>query len=244
MVVKGMNTAQFCIALSILSLIALIALPGFGSEGSDFCFHQKGKTEKSCIQTRKIHTRPDLFLSDDFMSAGECQFFIETYRPLLSRSTVLGSNPNESVTSTARTSYTAYLPTGQGGSILRAVEMRACKLLDIDRSRLESIQMVRYEPGQLFRPHHDYFPDMKKSTQRSHTALVYLNDLQPNDTGGQTRFPEIGVKVTPKRGRVISWTNCTVNSESLVICDKNTLHGGDPTQKSIKFVLNFWFHFI
>jgi prolyl 4-hydroxylase len=52
--------------------------------------------------------------------------------------------------------------------------------------------MIRYEGGQYYRPHHDFFADefnKKRGGQRVCTVLMYLTTPEE---GGETVFPQAG----------------------------------------------------
>ena len=73
-------------------------------------------------------------------------------------------------------------------------------------------QGQRYDVGQEFKPHTDYFePDGEDyatycaiSGQRSWTFMIYLDDVS---AGGGTRFPEINRTFQPERGALLAWNN-------------------------------------
>lgn len=53
--------------------------------------------------------------------------------------------------------------------------------------------MLRYEPGQKYDPHYDYFADKVNIARGGHriaTVLMYLTDVAK---GGETVFPEAEV---------------------------------------------------
>lgn len=191
------------------------------------------------------HEDPPVRVCDGFLTIDEANALISEYEKDLARSNVMqeggGSAPGP-----ARTSFTAYLPAGDASSdspALRAVaaaERRAALLLGVPISHLETLQFLRYKEGQRYEPHHDYFKDdAGEKNNRVATALVYLNDL-PDGSGGETRFPELGVVVTPSTGRAVLWHNCVARGPE-VTCDSRTLHGGDPPKDgAIKYVLNIW----
>lgn len=57
----------------------------------------------------------------------------------------------------------------------------------------EDIQVLRYEPGQKYDPHYDYFADkvnIARGGHRTATVLMYLTDVAK---GGETVFPEVEV---------------------------------------------------
>uniref|UniRef100_A0A7S4CXB1 Fe2OG dioxygenase domain-containing protein n=1 Tax=Eutreptiella gymnastica TaxID=73025 RepID=A0A7S4CXB1_9EUGL len=67
----------------------------------------------------------------------------------------------------------------------------------------ESLQVARYEPGQLFMGHQDGFPLItarRNEFQRLATILVYLNDVPE---GGNTRFQHLDLSFTPKKGTAV-----------------------------------------
>lgn len=57
----------------------------------------------------------------------------------------------------------------------------------------EDIQVLRYEPGQKYEPHYDYFVDKVNIARGGHriaTVLMYLTDVEK---GGETVFPSAEV---------------------------------------------------
>lgn len=57
----------------------------------------------------------------------------------------------------------------------------------------EDIQVLRYEPGQKYDPHYDYFSDKENIARGGHriaTVLMYLTDVEK---GGETVFPSAEV---------------------------------------------------
>lgn len=57
----------------------------------------------------------------------------------------------------------------------------------------EDIQVLRYEPGQKYDPHYDYFVDKVNAARGGHrvaTVLMYLTDVEK---GGETVFPDAEV---------------------------------------------------
>ena len=116
-------------------------------------------------------------------------------------------------------------------SVTDDVYRRAARMLNIDESLLqkhwiddhlnaqshslaESLQVVRYQQGEEYTPHHDFvYPPTLHRHQptRFATLLLYLND---NFTGGETVFPRAvntqyhdGIAITPQRGRAVLFYN-------------------------------------
>jgi prolyl 4-hydroxylase len=66
-----------------------------------------------------------------------------------------------------------------------------------------------------------------------HTILVYLNT---GFTFGETYFPEIDVKITPKIGRAIHFLNRDSNNNPI----RYSVHAGLPVRTGIKYACNIW----
>jgi prolyl 4-hydroxylase len=69
------------------------------------------------------------------------------------------------------------------------------------------------------------------------TLFLYLNDVED---GGETRFPNLGIVVTPKRGRAVLWPS-TLN-EAPDIKDFRTEHEALAVKRGIKYASNVWVH--
>jgi prolyl 4-hydroxylase len=68
------------------------------------------------------------------------------------------------------------------------------------------------------------------------TFFVYLNTL-PDDAGGSTSFPELGLSVRPNVGDAIFWMNMDFDGNYY----EQTLHGGDMVTGDVrKWGINIW----
>jgi prolyl 4-hydroxylase len=105
----------------------------------------------------------------------------------------------------------------------------------------ELIHIVKYDVGGEYKPHHDFFPPTEDYTasatanagQRVISCLFYLND---DFEGGETEFPTKKIKVTPKTGRMLMWSNMYPNGE----LDYESLHAGLPVISGTKWVAIVW----
>jgi prolyl 4-hydroxylase len=114
--------------------------------------------------------------------------------------------------------------------------------LGLDPAHGETMQGQRYEPGQQFRAHHDWFHEgesywakMKaQGGQRTWTAMIFLNDVED---GGATWFPQAGLKVAPARGLLLAWNNMLPDGSPNLA----TLHEGMPVLEGTKYIITKWF---
>eukprot|EP00607_Mallomonas_marina_P000415 CAMPEP_0182437728 /NCGR_PEP_ID=MMETSP1167-20130531/85244_1 /TAXON_ID=2988 /ORGANISM="Mallomonas Sp, Strain CCMP3275" /LENGTH=418 /DNA_ID=CAMNT_0024630751 /DNA_START=102 /DNA_END=1359 /DNA_ORIENTATION=+ len=124
----------------------------------------------------------------------------------------------------------------------KKVEKPHLKIAEVTRvptGHYESFQILRYEPGQYYRSHHDYGPTQKAlaSGPRILTFFLYLSDVEE---GGETSFTNLKMKIKPKRGRALLWPS-TLDEEPEEQ-DWRTHHGAEPVIKGLKFAANAWIH--
>jgi len=182
-----------------------------------------------------IETRP-IQLIDDFISSNVCDELIELAKPRFKTSTVYLTNQG-SVDTNSRSSSCAYFKRGEN-ELIKSIESKVASLLSIDLKQIEPLQIVRYEKGQQYKYHYDYFgqeTDQNKN-QRLHSILVYLNDLDEVD-GGSTHFPLLKIRTCPYKSRAILWNNLNPDGQE----NNLTLHAGEPVlNDKIKYVLTIW----
>ncbi|MGE0182814.1 MAG: 2OG-Fe(II) oxygenase [Parvularculaceae bacterium] len=101
----------------------------------------------------------------------------------------------------------------------------------------ESLMVLRYRPGEEYRPHHDFLgpnePDLKTRGQRFRTALLYLND---GYEGGETHFLSPDVKVAGKTGDVVVFDNVDEKGAP----DVSARHAGRPVKRGEKWLATLW----
>jgi prolyl 4-hydroxylase len=127
-------------------------------------------------------------------------------------------------------------------ALVAALDARLAALSGIAHDHGEPLQGQRYDVGQEFKPHTDYFEpdgaDFEKycsvAGQRTWTFMIYLNDVA---AGGATRFKSIDKTVQPERGKLLAWNNRrpdgTVNPA--------TLHHGMKVRQGVKYVITRWY---
>ena len=104
----------------------------------------------------------------------------------------------------------------------------------------EPLTLLRYQTGEEYRPHRDYLPPARLATadgirggQRRFTAFVYLN---PVESGGETDFPGLGIRIAPKQGRAVFFRNTDADGSP----DPRTLHAGTPVIAGEKWLATLW----
>jgi prolyl 4-hydroxylase len=184
----------------------------------------------------KINTdKAQFYFIPDFLTPGECKEVITGINS--------GLIPSEVTTDESywRTSRTCHLP--QVAPILSAaLDLRLSNLTGIDKNSAESIQGQRYDPGEYFKAHHDWFDPGCESYQeccsvggqRTWTAMVYLNDVEE---GGETDFPHLDLTVEPRCGAALIWNNLDLDNNP----NEFTLHESLPVKKGSKYIITKWY---
>lgn len=116
------------------------------------------------------------------------------------------------------------------------------RLSGIDPAHGEALQGQRYDVGQEFKAHTDYFEPggmdyhqyCATAGQRTWTAMIYLNEPI---AGGGTRFKQIGKTFQPETGKLLIWNNRHADGR----VNPATLHHGMKVRKGIKYVITKWY---
>ena len=119
----------------------------------------------------------------------------------------------------------------RAAATVKRLEAVVAKLTKRPVSHQEPLHIVRYRPGEEYRPHMDVIPDQSRMPcgPRVFTVLVYGNDVA---CGGATEFPLLDVKIDARAGRAIVF-----NAD-----DDRMLHAGAPVVKGEKYVFIKWVH--
>lgn len=163
--------------------------------------------------------KPRTIIIPNFLSDEECEALIDLATPRLARSRVVlppkndspadnnnkhlagGLNPNTQLAQmSVRTSSGAFLNRGlRHHPIVRRIDERIAKHLALPVENGESLHVLRYREGELYKPHFDFFKEenLEKDhpNQRVATVLMYLREPE---NGGETSFPN-GVSVIEQR---------------------------------------------
>ncbi|CAI0455772.1 unnamed protein product [Linum tenue] len=160
----------------------------------------KGLFSKSFDPTRvtQLSWRPRAFLYKGFLSDAECDHLIELAKDSLEKSMVADNDSGKSIESEVRTSSGTFLSKYQD-EVVAAIEQRIAAWTFLPVENGEAIQILRYELGQKYEPHFDYFHDKANQALGGHriaTVLMYLSNVAK---GGETIFPNAeGKESQPK----------------------------------------------
>lgn len=176
------------------------------------------------------------YVRNNFLSADECHQLCAQIDAGSYPSPLYEKDKYEGV----RTSYSCNLNIHD--PLVAEVETRIANLLGIDRTWGEPLQGQRYEVGQQFKEHADFFyidqPYWAQyephGGQRTWTAMIYLN--QPAK-GGATGFKFLDLAIAPVLGRLIVWNNMAPDGSP----NPWTMHEGQPVLEGTKYIVTKWY---
>lgn len=176
------------------------------------------------------------FLIPAFLSGDECAALMTRIDANVRPSTITDDIGDAEF----RTSETGELD--HSDALISAIDARICALAGIDGAFGEPLQGQRYDVGQQFKGHTDYFEptgiDFHDHThvsgQRTWTFMAYLNAVA---AGGATRFTATGKIYQPEAGKLLAWCNLTPDG----FVNPATIHHAMKVRKGRKYVITKWF---
>lgn len=177
-----------------------------------------------------------LFFQRNFLSDSECHALMERIDRDRRPSTIADANGDGYF----RTSETCELD--EGDPFVAAIDMRLCEYAGIDPIYGEPLQGQRYDVGQEFKPHTDYFEPngldfpqfCSVAGNRTWTFMVYLN---VPEAGGATRFTQVDKLVKPEAGKLLAWNNRTPDG----VLNPATMHHGMKVRRGTKYIITKWY---
>lgn len=186
-----------------------------------------------------LAARPRVAIADGVLSRDECRLLMAFAAPALRRSRTIDPGGGGAVTLQLRTSSDASIDPLQESLALRLVQRRLCAVAGLPLRHAEHLIVLRYAPGEEYRPHRDYLPasqvaaDVPAAGNRRRTLCAYLNDVA---AGGETSFPGAGLRVEPVPGRALVFDNLNADGQP----DPESLHAGLPVLGGVKWLATLW----
>ena len=181
---------------------------------------------------------PRVIVFGSLLSDDECDELIALSKPKLVRSETVITSTGGSEVNAARTSEGMFFERGEN-PLVRRIEERIAQLVNWPVENGEGLQILHYQPGAEYKPHHDYFDPvhsgtptiLKRGGQRVGTLVMYLNTPAK---GGGTTFPDVHLEVGPLKGNGVFFSYDRAHPVT------RTLHGGAPVGAGEKWVATKW----
>ena len=178
----------------------------------------------------RVSERPDVVRHPALFTAAECAYVLAVAQPGYAPSTVYDSQ-RRLVRDPIRSSDGSTLHWLIEDPAIHALNRRIATACGTDAGQGEAAQVLRYKPGQEYRPHFDFV--RAAPNQRILTALVWLNH---DYKGGETVFLKAGLKLKGRKGDAVVFRNALPDGT----IDPLTEHAGLPVTAGVKFLYSRW----
>lgn len=232
---NGFDLATICRNMDALSPVTsppVIALPDYAAIART----RITRPDSGLMSVQQVLSdKVQLYVLENFMTEEECDRIVEIAGLQLRPSTVTTGEKNYRTSSTSDLSLL-------NDPAVEALDEKIARTLGICLSHSEGIQAQRYEVGQEFRQHTDYFEEGTEEYatfagsrgQRTWTFMVYLNNCQ---SGGGTNFVALNKIFMPRKCMALVWNNLLPDGRP----NPNTLHAGMPVEAGHKIIITKWF---
>jgi hypothetical protein len=240
------------------------SLASSSSSSSSLLFHS---INESYPKLEKIHSSPDIYSIQDFLSESECERIVKkvssnngiNMRPCLIKNEATGIVEPD----LTRTSLNANIARREVPTIIQKIlnlmnndndndnnknTTNSCGTSIINEEQIEILQVLRYRNGQEFKSHTDGFNGPTTAcgfyqSGRIATIFCYLNNVTDSG-GGKTTFPLLtddgrssSLDITPKRGLAVVHFPTSLDLKE----DERTEHIGNPVNDmEEKWILTVW----
>lgn len=178
-----------------------------------------------------LSSDPEVRLVRNLFSAAECAYLIARAAPQLRPSMILDQRTGQPRPHPVRTSHSMnFGPSGED-LVVHALNRRLAALTRTDVAAGEPLHILRYSPGQEFRPHLDAIDGA--TNQRLWTALVYLNR---DFDGDETVFSELDLTVLGEPGDCLIFRVANEDGSA----DQRLRHAGQPVTAGVKWLASRW----
>jgi prolyl 4-hydroxylase len=206
----------------------------------DWRDHADAAEQLGLLEAMRGRSEPELeALSDDppvrmarnLFSAGECDYVLKKAEPDMRPSMIIDEATGRPMPHPVRTSFSTNFAPDTEDLVIHALNRRIAKATGTDQESGEPLHVLRYAPGQEFRPHLDAIAG--ESNQRMWTAIVYLNE---GFEGGETDFPELDIRTLGSKGDALIFRNASPAGEA----DLRARHAGLPVTRGVKWIASRW----
>jgi len=183
------------------------------------------------LDREHLSADPPVTLVRNFLSPAECSYLTARASPQLQPSFVIDPRSGGRIPHPVRTSSGMNFGPIDEDLVIHALNRRIAAASGTAVENGELLQILRYDPGQEYRPHLDAVAGL--GNQREWTLLVWLND---DYQGGETCFPELGITAKGKAGDALVFRNAGRDGDP----DMRMRHAGAPVTSGTKWLASRW----
>lgn len=195
----------------------------------------------SSASGRIVWGAPRLISYPGFVTPAVCSHLMDRAAPKLIQAQVYDAYRGGLKVDAMRTNTGAVFSLIDTDLVIQLVRARIARATDVAVEALEPLEILHYAVGERYNPHVDFFhpalpnfaEQMREKGQRVKTCVIYLND---GYVGGETDFPNIGVRFRGRTGEALIFENVRADGAG----DMNALHAGLPPTHGEKWLLSQW----
>ncbi len=186
-----------------------------------------------------LHPSARVFKLPEFLPRRVCEWLVAGARPKLVRALVYDPVGRRDVADATRTNTAAGFNLMETDLVHLTVQARMAEACGLPLAQFEGATVLHYDVGEEIANHFDfvdpatpnYDEELRSRGQRVVTFLVYLNDEYG---GGETEFPEFGLRHKGRLGEGLFFVNALEGNEP----DLRMVHAGRPPTSGEKWVLS------
>ena len=179
----------------------------------------------------RLSSDPSIEIVPDLLLPEERAHLMRRAEPLLKPSLVDDPVRGRGVPDPIRTSHGAAFVPHDEDLVIQEINQRIAAASGTEVSHGEALYVMRYAPGQEYRPHHDALAGLRN--QRRWTAIFYLND---DYEGGETVFPDLSISIRGRAGDLLIFGNVDTEDRP----HPKMLHAGQPVTRGAKWIATRW----
>jgi prolyl 4-hydroxylase len=186
---------------------------------------------------REICAAPRIFTLDEFVSSGESSHLM-TLASINLQPAQAGTRDRLSQEHSAFSGAAATFHTSLCDPVVRNLERRIGAAFGLPPSHVEPVSVLRYQGGDSYAAHVDYFDAARLARNREIGDLAgqrvasFLVYLRAPEAGGETQYLKIDRKIAGRERMALCHFNCDAKGEP----DPMTLHTGTPVTKGEKWL--------
>ncbi len=165
------------------------------------------------------------------LSPEECDFLVRSAEPMMAPAVVVDPRTGAQRRDPVRRADSAGFTWPLENPAIHALNRRIAAASGTDAAHGEPLEILRYRPGQGYRPHLDALPGAMN--QRAWTMLVWLNE---GYEGGATEFPGSGLRIAGAAGDALLFRNLQDDGRA----DPASLHAGMAVRSGTKYLASRW----
>lgn len=186
-----------------------------------------------------LHERPSVRCFAEFITDQACDWLIARAAGRLKRALIYDPNYGRDVPDQMRTNSATGFDLMDVDVVQIAIQHRMAAVVDLPVHNMEGPTMLHYEVGEQITDHTDfvnvrlpnYEDEISRRGERIITFLIYLND---DYGGGETEFPQLGVRHKGRRREGMFFVNALPNGKP----DSRMVHAGRPPTSGEKWILS------